>query len=154
MADPPSKRTFEIIPGVGVPPVRFGMTQEEVRRALGDPDHELPGISWSYHECLLQVGFEQVDGRVYHLDFSWRGPECDVRYRGVSVFYTPADELVRIISGEAPVGEPYEFTSEELDLGLWRPVVPSLSGPDNPSPEYRDGQYWQSIGISKGGPGL
>lgn len=38
MPDRQSKQKFEIIPGVGAPPVHFGMTGAEVRRVLGDPD--------------------------------------------------------------------------------------------------------------------
>ncbi len=145
--DLPPKRTFEVIPGVGLPPVHFGMGEADVRRVLGNPDDEYPG-AWFYHgECHLLINFDET-GEVSFVELGWRsGGQCDVRYEDVSVFDTPAEELVRIISGELPATEEETFTSDELDLGLWRPVLPSYSSAEEPNEEYRGGRYWQTIGI-------
>ncbi len=85
-----------MIPGVGVPPVHFGMTHADVRHVLGDPDSE-DRIAWFYDDCLLLINFDEI-GKVSFIEFTWSGPRCDVWYEGVSVFDTPADELVRVIS--------------------------------------------------------
>lgn len=143
------KPTLEIIPEVGVPPVRLTMSEQEVRSALGDPDPEYPGV-WYYFENCFQINFEA--GKVNFIELSWCDAQFDVQYRGVSVFHTPAEELVRIISGEEAAADidAFEFTSHELDLGLWRPVVPSMYSPEDPDDEYRKGVYWQTIGIGDG----
>lgn len=129
------------------------MTEADVRRVVGDPDREYPGVLWDYHECRRQITFDEVEGKVSYIEVTWSGPQCDVRYMGVSVFYTRAEELVRIITGELPAGEADEFTSDELDLGLWRPVLPSGHSPEDPDDEYRKGVYWQTIGIGNGRSG-
>ncbi len=126
--------------------MNFGMTETDVRVVLGDPDSEEPGFFF-YHECYCQITFDVVEGKVSAIEFTWSGPQCDVRYRGVSVFYTRAEELVHMITGEWPTAEASEFQSDELDLGLWRPVVPSMYSPDDPDDEYRKGVYWQTIEI-------
>jgi hypothetical protein len=145
VADLPSKRTFEIIPGVGVPPVHFGMIHADARRVLGDPDSE-DQIAWFYDECALMINFDER-GKVCFIEFTWSGARCDVWYGGVSVFDTLADELVRVISGELPATEDFEFTSDELGFALWRPVLPSWHSPEDPDDEYRKGRYWQTVGI-------
>jgi len=121
------------------------MTYADVRRVLGDPDRE-DSVAWRYRECGLLVNFDEI-GEVEFIEFPWRGPECDVRYNGVSVFDTLADELVRIISGEPPASEDDTFTSDELGFALWRPVLPSGYSGEESDDEYRKGRYWQTIGI-------
>lgn len=126
------------------------MSEADVRQALGDPHHEYPGI-WFYDECSLSVNFDELDGgKVNFIELVWSGPKCDVRYQGVSVFDTPAEELVRVISGELPTTEADTFKSYELDLALWRPMLPSDYSPEDPDDEYRKGVYWQTIGIGSG----
>lgn len=68
-------------------------------------------------------------------------------YGGVSVFDTLAEELVRFISGELLAAEAFVFESDELGFALWRPVVPSLYSPEEADDEYRNGRYWQTVGI-------
>lgn len=71
MPDRQSKQKFEIIPGVGVPPVHFGMTGAEVRRVLGDPDgSDLGSGAWFYNECLLLINFAESGG-VEFIEFTW-----------------------------------------------------------------------------------
>jgi hypothetical protein len=65
----------------------------------------------------------------------------------VSVFDTPAEELVRVISGDLLATEAFTFESDELGFALWRPVVPSLYSLEEPDDEYRNGRYWQTVGI-------
>lgn len=72
-------------------------------------------------------------------------------YRGVSVFDTPAEELVEHISGERREGDYYDFKDFDLDLALWRPGLPSHYLPTDPEDEYRNGRYWMTIAIGHGG---
>lgn len=140
--------TFEVTPKVGVPPVLFGMSEADVKSVLGDPHSQAPGYLY-YFEDMFHVAFK--DGRVHFIELSWADTHFDVAYRGVLVFHTPAHELVEIISGEPEPVESHEYTDHDLDLGLWRPVLPSDSTPDAPDDEYRRGRYWLTIAIGDGG---
>jgi hypothetical protein len=123
------------------------MSEEGVRWALGGSPDEYPGV-WYYFDSCLQINFEE--GKVNYIELSWCDDQFDVQYKGVSVFHTAADELVAVISGDAPASETNTFTSHELDLGLWRPVVPSEYSSTDPDDEYRNGKYWQTIGVGNG----
>lgn len=141
-------QTLEVVPGLGVPPLLLGMCDDEVKRTLGNPADESPYVWYSFGSCLM-INLE--DGRVSYIELNWCDAHFDVRYQGVSVFHTYADELVRIISGALPEKEDYTFEDIELELGLWRPVVPSDCDPEDPDDEYRKGAYWQTIGVGRGG---
>lgn len=139
--------TLEVTPGVGVLPVLFAHSEEDVRRVLGEPQREVPGF-WHYFDNCMQINF--TNGKVNFVELSWCDSHFDVKYEGVSVFHTLADEVVRLISGAYPVAEPDTFIDLELDLGLWRPVLPSSRPPDAPYDEYRNGLYWLTIGLGHG----
>lgn len=46
-------RTFEILPGDGVPPIRFGMAPDDVRQAMGEPDRGSIAGAWIYGALLV-----------------------------------------------------------------------------------------------------
>ena len=140
---------LEVVPLVGVPPLRFGMSVDEVASVLGEPRGERDGASYYVLGSRLRADFP--DGKVVFVEISWLPGAPAVIYRGVSVFDTPADELVEHISGERPDREDFEFTDFELDLGLWRPMLPSDYEPTEPEDEYRNGRYWMTIAIGSGG---
>ncbi|MEO8427631.1 MAG: hypothetical protein ABI651_11025 [Verrucomicrobiota bacterium] len=55
--------SMEIAPGVGVGPIKFGMTLDEVKRALGEPDRT-PGKPLQYLSLDLAVIPNHSDGKV------------------------------------------------------------------------------------------
>ena len=138
---------LELTPKVGAPPLNFGMSGDDARRVLGDPTAEYP-LSWYYND--LQMNFDGDKMNFIQLSWSREGSRFDVWYGGVRVFDTPADELVRVISGELPTVESAQFIDRDLDLALWRPRLPSQRSPDEPDDEFRNGEYWQTIAIGTG----
>lgn len=158
MADPllelGPQSPLEVVPLVGVPPLLFGMSGDDVEGLLGKSVREGPGPGrlW-YFESRLQVDFP--DGEVsfiqIHCQPDWRPGSPPVMYEGVSVFETPAEELVEHISGERRDRDYHTFTDLDLDLGLWRPMLPSDYLPTDPDDEYRKGWCWMTIAIGRGG---
>lgn len=135
MAEAPAR--FEVVAGVGVPPVLLGMTADEVRRAMGEPDRgSVPGV-WTYHDgCLLvnSVLDGEVVDRVTYVEVS-ACPGIEIVYRGASIFALPPDEAAALVGGPGP----FEFTCEDLDddVGMYR-----CGGA---------GDGWDSIGVGFGG---
>jgi hypothetical protein len=140
---------LEVVPLVGVPPLRFGMSLDEVKSVLGEPLRERRGVSSYFVGTHLRV--EHPDGKVSFFEISWQPGSPRVTYRGVSVFEMPAEELVEHISGERPDRDYDEFTDFDLDLALWRPMLPSDYLPSDPEDEYRNGRYWLTIAIGSDG---
>jgi hypothetical protein len=72
-----------------------------------------------------------------------------VTYKGISVFETEAEELIRLIALDTPYngGDPelgYSFVFPRLELSLWRPVIPESIDDEN-------GKYFSTIGIGRKG---
>lgn len=140
--------SLEVVPLVGVPPLRFGMSLDEVKSVLGGPGDVHGGVSYFFGSRL---GVDYSDGKVSFFQISWQPGSPTVTYRSVSVFETPAEELVEYISGERPDRDDYDFKDLDLDLALWRPTLPSHYQPTDPEDEYRNGRYWMAIAIGHGG---
>lgn len=107
---------FEIIAGEGIPPIRFGMTLDEVRAVMGEPDSSGPGVL-EYFSGVLLVNADS-EGRVNYLEVS---PFRDVRvlYKGVSVFEVPPAEAARLAGGPMDADDLESF-DVEADVGLSR----------------------------------
>ena len=54
---------MDIVPGVGVGPIKFGMTMDEVKQALGEPDR-MHGKALEYLSLGLAVVVSKQDGTV------------------------------------------------------------------------------------------
>lgn len=150
-----ARRILHIVPRVGVPPLRFGMTAPEVKKLLGAPDDLWP--VWYYFESSLQLNFSD-NAELEAIEISWAPALFAVHYGEISVFDLPAAELVSVLAREAaPVWEREDTDSEDtvyfpdLDLIFWRPTVPSSYDPDDPEDEYRNGRYWLTVSLSPEG---
>lgn len=140
---------LEVIPGVGVPPVRLGMTHAEVIDALGEPDRKIATVSqpdsWSYHGLGIKLTFDK--GRVTHIDVGVRPAAFDVRYKGISVVHNTAVDFVRLISGDHSVTEEDledRYVDSDLGVAVWRPMAPTWSEPSEQDDEDR---FWHAIGV-------
>ncbi|GAB4251489.1 MAG: hypothetical protein Tsb0034_30470 [Ekhidna sp.] len=61
----------EIIPGVGLGKLKFGMSREEVKAILGEPNHQQitdygdeesdQNDAWEYHPLRLDMSFEEAE---------------------------------------------------------------------------------------------
>jgi hypothetical protein len=144
---------YEVIPFKGVGPVLLGMSREEVRTAMGIPtkSYRKTGartLTDAYHRGGFQVFFDEHD-RVEYIELSSPDDSFTTVYKGKEVFQTKADDLVDLIAEDAPFDaeDPelgYTYTFSQLELGVWRPVIPE----DDNDPE---GRYFSTIGIGKRG---
>lgn len=129
-------RAFEIVPGVGVPPIRLGMTPDEVRAVMGEPEGAAPlegaPRAWDYLNSALLVNFDD-DERVSFLEVA-NLPHSGAIYRGQAVFDLPMAEAARLVCGKEPEN-PYECT--DFDAGV------ALSSTDL--------QRWDTIAVAAGG---
>jgi len=141
---------FLIEPGVGIAPIRLGMSREEALAAM-----EVAGLSFkktpsckhptdAYHRNGFQIFYMGDEPVVDFLELS-RGCEFQVEFRGLSVFEIRAAELIERIAGEAPLDrsypEPgYVFSFPTLGLRFWRPSIPR----SNDDPE---GRFFQTVGL-------
>src|SRR5262249_26972465 len=122
---------YEVVPHVGVGPVRLGMSRQEGHQAM--PGQRVcfrkgGAAREPYHDAAFQVYYAGDPPTVEYIQLS-AGPGLQAVYRGVSVFEAEADELVRRVAEEAPYDEAdpelgYSYVFPELELSLWRPVVP------------------------------
>ncbi|HEX4613025.1 MAG TPA: hypothetical protein VH092_32845 [Urbifossiella sp.] len=125
-------RVFEVRPGVGIGPVRLGMTPAEVRRAVG--------------RCKVTAGDgggEWVDALGLKVDYAagavafaeaFAVARARVTLIGRDVFATPADDLVAAVVrheglpvADFPPGR-HEYLFPPLRLVLFRGVAPDEPG--------------------------
>jgi hypothetical protein len=145
---------YEAIPRVGVGPVKLGMTREEVRRVMPGPcDSFLKGLNPehetdAFHDSGFQVFYGGEGPVAEYIELS-REAGFRVLYRGLDVFATPADQVLSHVSGDA-ASDPndpelgYAYIFPDLDLSLWRPVLPER-------PEDPEGREFSTIGIGVAG---
>jgi len=105
---------MDIAPGVGVGPVRFGMTVDEVKQALGEPDRTR-GKALEYLSLGLAVILSKQDGSVGAIMMGdGNGSYLVDRFKGVT------KEGIRMKSARqeiiAAYGEPENATSEAPGL--------------------------------------
>ncbi len=142
---------FDLVPHVGAGEVHLGMRRSEVRRLLGDAVmsyKKVPGaVLTDRYFADLQVAYDRED-RVEYIELNGPG-DVDAVFRGRSLLFLPADEVLDWMKrfAEYDPDDPevgYSYVYPDLDLSLWRPVLP-----DNP--EDDDGRYFQSVGIARAG---
>lgn len=128
-------RTFEIVPGEGIPPVRFGMTPDEVRGVMGAPDRgsgpggEPVAGAWTYGGLLVNTDDED---RVNYLELS-RVPGIRAIYKGVSIWELPMDTAALLVCGGRPQDE-FLCADFEADVAM----------------STCDGEEWDTIGVGTG----
>src|ERR1041384_4577757 len=94
----------EVLPRKSVGPVALRMTQQEIHLVLGVPSVSLPFRGRlppkdSYHQRGFTIHYDS-DVRVRFIEvFPTR--QTRFLYRGISVFDTTADELLRLIGRDA-----------------------------------------------------
>jgi hypothetical protein len=140
------RRVFQVQPGVGIGPVRLGMTPADLRRAAGrcqvtDGDEDQEWV-----EALgLKVDYQA--GAVVFVE-ACAVARVRVALFGRDVFATPADELVAAVVRRArlrparfpPGRDDYLFPS--LRLALWRAFVP-----DEPTGPGEQGWAFETVSV-------
>lgn len=123
-------QVFDVIPHVGIGPLKLGMTQAEVRQAVaGHTVKALQGCEEVVENLGLWVDYTPGFGGVNFVQ-AFKAKGVRVIFAGADVFDTPADQLVtRIVrqEGLTPADFPdgrHEYLFSALRLMLWRGVVP------------------------------
>lgn len=161
------KKRFDIIPHVGAGDIKLGMPREIIREILGEPEYSSEKSVLDYGDFSIPVpakdGFLENEiqitfddnNKADFIEFSGRGAKyTDVFLKEIEVFKTPASilikEITRLTLAEFDKEEneiPYTYVFPEIDLSVWRQVVPELDETIEEIPESDDGKYFWTIGI-------
>jgi hypothetical protein len=147
-------RKYLVEPLIGVGPVLLGMSRDEVRRVMSEPSEPFRKVMTSqheidsFHQCGFQVSYCGDQPTVEFIELSRDSGFC-ARYRDLDVFSMPADDVVAYIALDAAFDEtdweiPYSYIFRELQLALWRPLVPK-------SDTDTEGRYFMTIGVGRAG---
>ena len=141
---------YEVMPHVGIGPVRLGMSAMTSDAPCPAPamlsSRDLTPLleTDAFHENGFQVFYSGT--RRWRNTSSCLGiPASCALYRGIDVFATPADVVVSHVARDTAFDPDhwelgYSYIFPALDLSLWRPVLPE-------SPEDTDGREFSTIGI-------
>ena len=136
---------FEIKPGLGVGPVRLSSHREDVRSALGEPEHCVDARE--FYQSGLIVNYDSND-RVEFIEMA-ESELFRAIFRGVDLHRGQAQEALKHVGSFADydrsdpqLGHSYVFQS--LQLSLWRPTTPK----DNQDPLDPEGRYFKAVGIA------
>ncbi|MCE9531267.1 MAG: tRNA (N6-isopentenyl adenosine(37)-C2)-methylthiotransferase MiaB [Planctomycetes bacterium] len=136
---------YGAVPGVGVGPVKLGMTRDAVHEALGSPSS-----TFKERESFFGAFFVDFDEseRVEFIELA-RSDRFEAIFDGVCLHRIEADEAVRIVSTfdqyDVHGREPgYSYIFLKLQMSLWRGIVPA-NDQDEDDP---DGRYFDSIGVA------
>lgn len=162
---------FDLIPHTGAGAIHLGMTRQQVRLILGEPETASMKSIFNYGEFSidvpakdgyfgneLQIHFDNQDKTEY-IEFSGRNAkQTEVFVYGIDVFKTPAPVLIKKIS-EVSNAEydseddeiPYSYIFPEIDLSVWRQVIPDCDEQRQEVPESDQGKYFWTIGIGSKG---
>ena len=144
---------YEVVPHVGIGPVRLGMTRAESRAALGQEAREFlkgPGdevTTDAFHASSFQV-FYDASERVEYIELS-KSPEVEPIVFGEKILQITADDAVELVQRHAAFDESnpelgYSYVFPALELALWRPVVPE-------SEDDEEGRTFSTVGVGVSG---
>ncbi len=123
-----SPTRFDIVPHVGIGPVRLGMSRAEVEAALAGVPQALPGHTKGssatiecYVQASLQIEFE-ADGTASFVEVSSH-PAMLCLYKDQDVFDSPAPQLFALFAADDALGphvyDPLEYVFPQLIVSLW-----------------------------------
>ena len=133
-------------PGVGIGPVRLGMTHAEVRAAVASREIKGQGSRQRIPGLGLLLEYTDSDGVVAFIEAD-RG--SGAQYDGIYLLETPAEEVVAAIvqaAGLAAVDFPprrHSYLFESLRLLLWRSRVAD----DEQDEDDEDGRLFQTVSV-------
>jgi hypothetical protein len=134
---------FEVVPLVGIGPVKLGMSRGQSRAAIGltfEPFEKSPGVPIdAYLGSHYQVFFDSA-GLVEYIELSGDGPVVAL-YRQISVFETKVEALVAHLCRDADYDRTdwelgYSYIFPKLALSVWRPIMDNAEHP-----------YFATIGV-------
>jgi hypothetical protein len=138
---------FDITPGIGVGPVRLGMTRAEVHRALGAPD-----ARFGEREGFLSgfmVNYDSTE-RVEFIELA-NSPRFSAFFEGVCLHHIPAAHAVALVS-RFDTFDPtvrdlgYSYIFLNLQMSLWRSRIVNES--EEVDPEDARGYCFEAVGVA------
>jgi len=143
------KHLFEIEPGIGIGPVKFGMHQVKVRQIMGQPDWQRDDNNDGFLSGF-RVDYD-LNNQVEFIELS-NSDEYEAYFKGVCLHKVLASEAIEYVSkwdsyykDDPELGYSYIFLN--LQLSLWRGTLPEAKQPD----ENVDGKYFEAIGLGTTG---
>ena len=136
---------FEIKPLIGVGPVRFNMTRDEVHSVLGEPESK-----HGNRECFLSglmVDFDEI-GKVEFIELA-RSTKFIASFHDKDLHSLLAEDAVAWVStfGTLKTDIPeagYSFVFPDMQISLWRGVLPEDENDDQ-------GRYFEAVGAAREG---
>ena len=158
---------FNLTPHIGTETIKLGMSRDEIRSILGEPNHTTEKSTFEYGDFSLPVpakdGFFQNELQVTYDDnnhsdyFEFVGRNAqniEVAVEGIDVFNLPARVLLTKITevtgaqyDKMDSEIPFTFTYKDLDLAFWRQAIPEVDEESEEVPENDEGKYFWVVGI-------
>lgn len=111
---------YEITPHVGIGTVKLGMSREEVKEALGAENYNGSHRELDYYfDNSFQI--EYADNKADFIGVSYN-KKYFVKYKGINVFNTRAEELFELISSSEDQKHeynPYRYIFPKQIVTLW-----------------------------------
>lgn len=157
---------FDLKPHIGAGSLKLGMTKEEIRSLLGQPEYssEKSSIEYGdisiptpakdgYFENELQITFDN-DGKADYIEFYGKDAEhTEVYLNNIDIFRVPAQKLLKeiVTSTRCEFDNeddeiPYSYVFRSIDLSVWRQLIPEQDE-ETEVPETDEGKYFWTVGI-------
>ena len=139
------KRVLEIVPNVGVGPVRLGASREQVHSLLGPPSEEIRDRREMFFDGLF-VDYDERGG-VEFIEMS-RSEVFSAEFDGVCLHDLAAESALAVVMRHAAVAAEnpelgYSYIFPSLQLSLWRGTQPSVDQAVDDS----EGRFFEAVGI-------
>ncbi len=145
-------RIFDIIPLKSAGDVKLGLTKGEILSKIGHPTDSLPERDcYQYDTIFFSISYDQTES-VEYIEYSApTDTTTKVQIKGIDIFGTPAEDLIHQITTQTgceydkeDVEIPYSYLFPDLELSLWRSVVPDTT-------DDMEGKYFMTVGIGTKG---
>ncbi|MCG8477092.1 MAG: hypothetical protein MI784_16615 [Cytophagales bacterium] len=160
-------KQIQLVPLQGAGKLAFGMSRSDVEKEMGKPfrrfrenEELLPDepLIDSYFDDQWKIFYDEND-QVEYMEFSaFRSEDLKVMFEQIDIFTVPAEGLVSTFESvcgktcdEELSNQPYSFVFGELELQLWRSVIPEDYEPIEPDDEYGKGEFFTHLGVGRKG---
>ncbi len=123
---------FEILPNIGMGPIKLGMSKSEVQAELGNSGAESLAVVFRYFNNNFQVAFDSRD-KVEFIGLSLTDSVRGV-FNGSELLRLTAEEAIKIVSGFDSAEELENgctFAFQNLNMSLWRDYKSDSEKTDN-----------------------
>ena len=143
--------TFTIQPLVGIGPIKFGMSRNEVQAILAEFGQTQTVLRPPNTDCYFQNAFQVSYDEAGEVEFIEFASSSDVRilFHEASLHELTAEDAVRFVSQFADYDknhrdQGFTYIFPACQLSLWRSVLPADA-------DDEDGRHFEAVGIGKPG---